>query len=49
MLVVKLRKAEVAALRFAAATAAAAAGRRGDPIFDFGPGEPSGISQLQAA
>jgi len=45
MLVVKLRKAEVAALRFATATVAAGGWslRRSD--FDFGPGEPSGIPQ----
>ena len=43
MLVVKLRKAEVAALRFATATVAAGGWslRRSD----FGPGEPSGIPQ----
>ena len=40
MLVVKLRKAEVAALRFATATAGAGAGRRGDPILTSAPANP---------
>jgi len=47
MLVVKLRKAEVAALRFA--TAAAGAGRRGDPISTSAPANRRESRKPQAA
>ena len=48
ILVVRLRKAEVAALRPATATVAAEGRSPWRSDFDFGPGEPSGIPQRQA-